>query len=132
MFSPYVWGDSGLGQLIKRRTSGKSYGSDLDLLLIKFYIEGKFSSYLPLEPKLGNYTSRSKDIGIDIAVTKELFHSRNEFERREFVVDSTLNAVELIRDKLKKKKLNIDFDALISDLNEISADYLKKKEPYGI
>ena len=76
--------------------------------------------------------SKSKDISVDIAATKELFHDHNEFERREFIVDSTLNAVKLVRDKLKKKKLDIDFDALLNDIKEVSESFLKKEEPYHI
>lgn len=129
-FIPYVWGDNGLGIGIKKDISNKDYGNDLKLLLIKYYVEGKFSRYLPHEPKVNNYMSKCKDISVDIAVTKELFHDRNEFVRREFIVDSTLNAVKLVRDKLKKKKLDIDFEALINDLKEVSEEYLRKEEPY--
>ena len=131
MFSPYVWEVAGFGTLIKKEIRNKDYGDDLELLLIKYYIEGKFSSYLPHDPKLSNYMSKSKDISVDIAVTKELFHDRNEFERREFIVDSTMKAVKLVRDKLKKKKLDIDFDGLMNDIREISEEYLKRPEPYS-
>ena len=132
MFSPYVWGSAGFDVLIKQKIKNKDYGKDLELLLIKYYVEGEFSRYLPHEPKVNNYMRKSKDIGVDVAVTRELFHNRNEFERREFVVDSTINVVKLVKDKLKKKKLDIDFDALLNDLKEISAEYLKKQEPYSI
>jgi hypothetical protein len=132
MFSPYVWEGNGFGELIDKISLNKEYGKGLKLLLIKYYIEGKFSGYMPIEPKINNYMSKSKDIAVDIAVTKELFHDRNEFERREFIVDSTLNAVKLVRDKLKKKKLDIDFEALINDLKEASEEFLKKEEPYHI
>lgn len=125
-------GSVGFGLLIKRKIRNKDYGDALDLLLIKYYVEGKFSRYLPHEPKVNNYMSKSKDISVDIVVTKELFHDCNEFERREFIVDSTLNAVKLVRDKLKKKKLDIDFEVLINDLKEVSEEYLKKEEPYHI
>lgn len=132
MFSPYVWQGNGVGELIDKISLNKDYGQDLKLLLIKYYIEGEFSGYMPIEPKLGNYSAKNKDIAVDIAVTKELFHERSEFERREFIVDTTLNAVKLVRDKLKKKKLDIDFEALINDIKEASEAFLKKQEPYHI
>src|SRR5689334_1835184 len=85
-FLSYVWKEFGFGTLIKEHLAGKGYGKDLELLLIKYYVEGKFSRYLPHEPKVNNYMSKNKDIGVDVAVTRELFHDRNEFERREFIV----------------------------------------------
>lgn len=132
MFSPYVWNGYGLGALIDAKLSEKSYGADLKLLLIQYYIEGKFSSYLPEQPKLGKYVKKTFDIAVAIGVTRDLFHDRNEFERREFIVDSTVNAIELVKSRLAKKKLDIDFDSLIKDVKELVVVYLKKTEPYSI
>lgn len=129
MFSPYVWEGNGFGELINKISLNKEYGLDLKLLLVKYYIEGKFSGYMPIEPKPGNYSTKNKDIAVDVAVTKELFHNRNEFERREFIVDSTLNAVKLVQEKLKK--LDVDFDSLLSDLKEVSKQYLEREGPYS-
>jgi len=130
-FIPYVFGDNGLGKLIKEHISNKDYGDDLKLLLIQYYVEGKFSRYLPEEPKLGNYKKKDRNIAIAIGVPCRLFHSRNEFERREFVVDSTLNAVNVVREKLEKKKLDINFDSLLSDLKEISKKFLETQGSYS-
>jgi hypothetical protein len=130
MFTPYVWGESGLGELMDKVLK-KPYGDDLVLLLIQYYIEGKFSSYVPAEPKLGNYMKKNKDIAVAIGVTPEKFHNRNEFERREFIVDSTLDAIKLVKTRLTKKKLDIDFDRLIKDVQEAADKYLKKPEPYS-
>ncbi len=133
MFTPYIWKNSGFGALIDKITLDKRYGNDLKLLLVKYYIEGEFSSAsdLPSEPKVLNYSTKNKDIAVNLPVTRELFHDRNEFERREFIVDSTLNTVKLVRDKLKKKKLDIDFESLMKDITEISEEYLKRPEPYS-
>ncbi len=130
-FSPYVWGDYGFGALIKKSIRYKKYGEGLELLLIKYYVHGKFSSYLPLEPKVGNYSKANKDISVDIGVPSYLFHEKNEFERREFIVDSTIHAVELVKNRLLKKKLDVDFDSLLYDLKALSKDYLKREEPYS-
>ncbi|WP_109672055.1 hypothetical protein [Dyadobacter jejuensis] len=131
MFSPYVWKENGLDTLMDLKLAKKNYGDDLDLLLIQYYVEGKFSSYLPEEPKVGNYLKKNKDIAVAIAVTRDVFHDRNEFERREFIVNSTLNAIELVRKRLIKKKLDIDFDSLIRDVKELAYIYLKREEPYS-
>lgn len=54
MFSPYIRGKSGLGAIMNTLLSKDIYGSDLELLLIQYYVEGKLSRYLPEEPKVGN------------------------------------------------------------------------------
>lgn len=132
MFTPYVWKEHGLDTLIEVKLAKENYGTDLDLLLIQYYVEGKFSSYLPEQPKVGNYLKKNKDIAVAIAVTRDIFHDQNEFERREFIVDSTLNAIELVKAKLIKKKLDIDFDRLIKDIKELANVYLKRTEPYSV
>lgn len=129
MFTPYVWGKKGFGALMDKSLK-KNYGSDLDLLLIQYYVEGKFSSYIPVEPKPGNYKAKDKDIAVAIGVTREIFHNRNEFERREFIVDSTINAINIVKKRLTKKKLDIDFDKLLKDVQETAKEYLKHPEPY--
>lgn len=132
MFSPYVWGKHGLDTLFKKTLSKKNYGRDLDLLLIQYYVEGEFSSYVPAQPKLGNYMKKSKDIAVALGVTPEKFHKRSEFERREFVVDSTLDAIKRVKARLSKKKLDIDFDKLIEDVQGVANEYLKNPEPYSL
>jgi hypothetical protein len=92
-----------------------------------YYVEGKFSSYLPLEPKPSNYKAKDKDIAVAIGVTRESFHDRNEFDRREFIVDSTIN---IVKKRLTKKKLDVDFDKLLKDVQETAEEYLKHPEPY--
>ena len=125
MFTPYVWGKHGLGTMIDSALIDKKYGPDLKLLLIQYYIEGKFSSYLPEVPKVSNYSKKNLDIAVAFAVTPDLFHNRNEFEKREFIVDSTINAIKLVQNKLLKKKLHIDFDILLSDIKSVSKSYLR-------
>jgi hypothetical protein len=129
IFKPYVWDKHGLDTLMKNKLAG-DYGNDMELLLIQYYVEGKFSNYLPAQPKLGNYMKKSRDIVVAIGVPRESFHDRNEFERREFIVDSTLNAIKLVKERLIKKKLDVDFDKLTKDVREVSREYLEWPEPY--
>jgi hypothetical protein len=132
MFIPYIWGVAGLGIRIRNHLDISNLGTDLDLILIKYYLEGKFSSYLPIEPNLGNYLKKNKDIGLDIGVTKEAFHLREEFERREFIVDSTMKAVSLVHNRLSKKKLDINFNLLMEQLNIITHEYLGTHGKYYV
>ncbi|MES2330985.1 MAG: hypothetical protein V4539_15385 [Bacteroidota bacterium] len=128
MFSPYVWQTNGLATLFERTFLNKDYGADLKLLLIMYYVEGRFDINGPQNAKVNNYSNKNKDISVAIAVTPELFHNKNEFERRKFIVDSTLNAVKLVRNKLEKRKLDIDFDLLVSDITIASSEFLKHQK----
>lgn len=132
MFSPYIWGNSGLGTRIKDQLDISNLGSDLELILIKYYLEGRFSSYVPSEPKLGNYLKKSKDIGLDIGVTKDAFHRHEEFVRREFIVDSTMKAVSLVQKRLSNKKLDVNFGLLTEKLNTITHEYLIADGKYSL
>ncbi|MGZ3821556.1 MAG: hypothetical protein ACXVB6_13245 [Mucilaginibacter sp.] len=130
IFTPYIWNKHGLGTLIKNKLKG-NYGNDLELLLIQYYVEGRFSSYLPISPKVSNYMKKSKDIAVAIGVPKILFHDRSEFERREFIVDTTIQAIKLVENRLSKRKLDIDFEELLKDLQTIEKEYLRHPEPYA-
>ena len=129
IFTPYVWKEHGLGTLLDKEIKNKNYGKDLELLLIKYYVDGKFNVNEPRSPKVSNYSKKNKDIAVDIVVTPELFHNKNEFERREFILDSTMNAVKLVKDKLTKKKLDINFDELLLDAGLVGNNYLQYKNP---
>ena len=130
VFTPYVWDKYGFDTLLKSKLQ-QNYGNDMSLLLIQYYVEGEFSSYLPEQPKVGNYMKKSKDIIVAIGVTREVFHDKDEFQRREFIIDSTIDAIKLVKGKLIKKKLDIDFDKLMSDVQEVAAGYLTRAEPYS-
>ncbi|MEO6964098.1 MAG: hypothetical protein ABIY90_19170 [Puia sp.] len=124
MFSPYLWMDYGFSTLFEKRFSEKSYGNDLTLLLIKYYVEGKFEINGPRNLKVNNYLKKDKDISVDIAVRENQFHKRSEIERRKFIVDSTRSAVTNVRKKLENKNFSCNFGELLSDLNVISEEYL--------
>jgi len=125
MFTPYIWHEHGFGTLFENQFLNSDYGQDLKLLLIMYYVEGKFDINGPPLPKVSNYSNKNKDISVAITVKPGQFQDRNEFERREFIFDSTVNAVKLVRAKLAKKKLNIKFDELMSDITSVGNAYLK-------
>jgi hypothetical protein len=126
MFSPYVWEERGFDTLFKKSFSNKQYGKGLKLLLIMYYVEGEFGVNGPDMTKVSNYSVKNQDISVSITVRAEMFHDRNEFERREFIVDSSLSAIQLVQEKLSKKKLNIKFNELMSDVKEVGNMYLKQ------
>jgi len=124
MFDPYLWSERGFSTLFENRLLNKDYGPDLKLLLVMYYVEGKFDVNGPTLPKAGNYSKKDKNISVAITVKDVQFHNRNEFERREFIVDSTIKAVKLVREKPTIRKLNIKFDDLIADIVSVGNVYL--------
>lgn len=124
MFAPYIWGPSGIRTLLKS-LGERNYGDSLTLLLIQFHVEGQFLAFGPPDLKVRNYTSKSKNIAVVIPVRPSRFHEVGEAQRREFVLKSTLDAIDAVERRLQKRHLNIDFDLLRHDVEMIGETYLK-------
>lgn len=131
MFSPYVWSNLGFSTLFSNKFSNKSYGSDLNLILIKYYVEGKFEVNGPEKPTVSNYSKKNKDISVAYTVHTNDFHLRDDFERKEFIVESTLNAIILVQEKLFKQRLDIDFEGLLADIKLIASGFLDSTKSTG-
>jgi hypothetical protein len=123
MFAPYVWGATGLANLLKPLKL-KNYGTELKLLLIEYYVEGKFTEHLFDEIRLRNYSTKSKDISAQVPVRRSDFHDRTDRQRREFLLKTTLEAIELVRGRLEKRKLGVDFDRLRQDVEAVGIDFV--------
>lgn len=105
------------------------YWKDLELLLIQYHISTPnnlwdFNYALELKT-LGNYSSKEKAISVIIPVILEEFLNLSPYERKKKFADDALYAVKLVRDRLEKKKLDIDFDKLISDVEKCNEEYLR-------
>lgn len=120
-----------MGTIWEKHFLNKTYGKDLKLLLIMYYVEGRFAVNGPSEPKVGNYLKKDKDIRVAITVTSEMFHNKNEFERREFIVDSISRSINLVIERVHSKKLDIKFDELLIDFHVVERQYLRQKKSLG-
>ena len=58
-----------------------------------------------------------------------MFQDWNEYDRRKYIISSTVDAIKLVQEKLEKKKINIRFNELLSDIIEIGNSYLKQEAP---
>jgi len=126
LFSPYVWGTSGLGDVMEKRLSGKRYGKDITLILIRYHVYGSLNPLgAPNDVKVSNYMSKTKDVGVSFPVKPHQFKDVSERERRLFVVTTTLQAIDLVERKLGKRKLDIDFESLRRDVKEATDEYLR-------
>ena len=123
MFQPYIWGPSGIRTLL-RVVDDEPYGTGLNSLLIRFYVEGQFPISAPAALKVRRYSTSTKNITVAIPVTPAQFHEVGEAQRREFILKSTWDAFNAVKRRLQKKHLNIDFAQARRDLEWIGQTYL--------
>ena len=125
LLNPYLWGSDGLARLLKPLKE-KDYGPALKLLLIEYYVEGGFSSFFNVtEIKVRNYSSKNKDISVKIPVMRIDFHDRDDLSRRRFLLQTTLEAIELVRSRMERRKLVVDFELLRHDVETIGRRFLQ-------
>jgi hypothetical protein len=121
---PYIWGPDGLANLL-RPLKEKDYGPALKLLLIEYYVEGTYSSaFNVMEVKVSNYSSKNKDISVKVPIKKIDFHGKGDLHRRKFLLQTTLEAIELVRIRLERKKLAVDMQLLRCDVEAISKKFI--------
>lgn len=106
----------------------KKYGNDLDLILIQYHISGKFRDWMQIRPRALNYSNKEKAISVIVGVKKEDFLALSHQQKKQFLVDTTRQAVLDVRARLEKKKLDVDFDSLVKDLDEVNKKYLSSDE----
>ena len=124
MFTPYLWGLNGLAKLLEP-VKKKNYGPALKLLLIQYYVEGEYSSAFNVSAvKVMNYSSKNKDISVRVPVRRIDFHDTDDLHRRQFLVQTTIEAVELVHVRLEKKKLDVDMQRLRRDVEVIGEKFM--------
>ena len=128
MFTPYLYGQAGWKSLFDQQVSGKSFGRDLKLFLIEFYVDGELAGQLPLERKMGNYTAKTRTISAKIPVRFHQFHLVDERNRREFIVESIMWAVKSARLRLEPRHLDVDFEKLQHHVEETNRQFLASRQ----
>jgi hypothetical protein len=115
IFRKYVWS---FRKLINEYINITKYSDDVDLLLIEFSMEGKFIEYPKKEIRFRSYRLKEKSAAVTVGVRKE-FIEWTDNEKKQFIITSTLNSIELARNALRKKGLDISgFPRLLVDLND--------------
>ena len=116
-FRKLIWGEHGLfNRLGKLRP--ESYGLDLKLILFKFILKPlpfEISNYKRIE----SFSSKNKDLAINIFINDENFFQLSEKGRIHSVVQNVSNGLEEISQYLTKKKLDTDFHNLKQDVSHI-------------
>ena len=115
-FTPYLWGEQGLGAFIETYSNTEDYGQGLKLLLIQVYVEGRFAVNGPNEVSVGNYSRVRQETSAAFTVRREDFQDRDDDKRKAFLSAMVLRAVTEVERKHGKKAQQYDFQALIESV----------------
>ena len=112
-----LWGENGIkNQFISLKS--EDYGTDISLILFEFYINP--IPYLRENLKeIGSYRKKEKSIGIPTLLDNENFFNLNKNEQNEYLKNTILNKLTLVKEKVKRNKLNFNIDELILDVKKL-------------
>ena len=127
MFTPYLWGATSLGELIDLEVNPINYGDDLELILIKVYVEGQFEIYGPEHLVIENYSRIRKETGAAFTVRRKDFHDKSNEERKFFLAAMVRISIEGIQAKHEKKIRNYNFNLLKANIETATNNYLSIK-----
>ncbi|MXV52362.1 hypothetical protein GS399_15415 [Pedobacter sp. HMF7647] len=110
LIKQYLWGDAGLKERLKS-LKWQEFGQDFHLILFEIYV--KPIPYLRDALKeIGNYRRKEKSIGIPVILDQENFFSLTETDRHKFFHSTILKRLELLKEKVKRNKLDLDLEKL--------------------
>ena len=113
----YLWGDKGLKEQLKT-LKWQAYGQDFHLILFEIYVSP--IPYLRDALKeIGSYRRKEKSIGIPIILDRGNFFELNEPNRQKFFKTTLIKRLELLREKVKRNRLDLDVQKLINDTEDI-------------
>jgi hypothetical protein len=116
------------GKLLKTRTSKKSFGSGLDLILIQYHLEGEYLELPKDKYKLLPYRKSERSSSVVVGVPKD-FASMTNLAKRNFIVETTVESVRLVQKQMLRLGFTeIDFVSLLEDIQECATEYLNLPE----
>jgi len=124
IFSDYVWGESGFASVLEKLTHDKIYSDSLELLLIKYLVDGEVIEFKESKKPVSKYSIKTRDISVDINVRKNDFINKPPADRSRFIAMSTLNAIENVEKELTKSKIEINLSDLRNDIQKAANIYL--------
>ncbi|HRP03255.1 MAG TPA: hypothetical protein PLE30_11465 [Candidatus Kapabacteria bacterium] len=115
LFRNYIWGQKGIYTILKQLNQG-NYGNDLIIILFQFYVN-------PLQEKrerlkeIESYRKNEKSIGIPIIIDNENFFCKSEEEKYNFLLNTILSKLLLLKNVVIRRKLDTKIDNLIQDIH---------------
>lgn len=110
-------------KLVKNQIREKSYGDNLSLILIQFWLEGQFRELPKEKIHVRRYSKKEQAITVIVGVPRG-FEKMSESEKRDFITSTTLESVIRVEEKYEKKDyFRIDFNELIDNLKKCITEY---------
>jgi hypothetical protein len=116
----YLWSEDGLKNKLSS-IKWQTYGHDFHLILFQFYVKPIPALRNNLR-KIENYRRKEKSIGVPIIIDEANFFSLNVIERQKFLTNTILIKIDLLREKVKRNKLDLDVSKLKEDIAKLLAD----------
>lgn len=113
----YLWGNEGLKEKLKA-LKWQTYGQYFHLILFEIYVN-PIPTYREALKEMGSYRRKEKSIGIPIILDQNNFFGLNERDRQKFFQSTILKRLELLKEKIKRNKLDLEIQKLINDTEEI-------------
>ncbi|MFA5850963.1 MAG: Imm44 family immunity protein [Bacteroidales bacterium] len=113
----YLWGDKGLKEKLKT-LKWQIYGQDVHLILFEFYVN-PIPDLRDALKEMGSYRRKEKSIGIPVILDHENFFKLTEIDRHKFFHSTILKRLELLKEKIKRNKLDLDIDKLQTETDKI-------------
>ena len=113
----YLWGKNGLNEILKP-LKWQIYGQDFHLILFQVY--SKPIPYLRNALReIESYRRKEKSVGIPIILDEENFFNLNEMDRQKFFQTTIQNKLDLLKEKVKRNKLDLGIDKLKLDVDRL-------------
>lgn len=122
--TPFTAYEHAFAKLLRQRIGEHKYGDDLDLILVQYWVEGQFAPPVAKQYRVQGYRKKEKSVGVIVWVARS-FQDKSEEEKRQFIVDTTLEVIRLVRIKMDRLGYKvIDFDRLTTDVRKCADEYI--------
>ena len=113
----YLWGNNGLDNKLKS-LKWREYGKDFELILFEFYVR-PHQELQDVLREVGSYRRKEKSIGIPVIISKRNFFRLDTLEKQAFLKKTILDKLDLLGEKIKRNKLDLDISRLKSDVEKL-------------
>ena len=114
-FTAIIFGRNRLSEQLKEHLN-KSYGKDLKIILLRYYLDGKIAQFPHPKRQLSNFLKKEKAIVCNFNISQNTLIKKTDLEIIEFIKTTSLEGIRLVKDKFSKKEFHFDFDLLIKDV----------------
>lgn len=116
LFEPYLSRSGGIEEFFKK-IRDKKYSSELDLVLIKYYVSGKHTDFAGVKPGPTRISKKDRSIGTAVLINIDDFLRLSEKDRILFLAEQTHKSISEVIEKLRRRKVQLDYSQLESDVD---------------